>query len=323
MSSVDQHLPWNAPSQQLLAQVRVLVAGDVMLDRYWYGAVDRISPEAPVPVVRVQREEARLGAAANVAHNAASLGAQTTLASVLGEDDAGAQLLKLLAANGIASALCQDAALQTTLKLRVIGRQQQLIRLDFEQAPADAALERLGEQVGATLGQHDVLVCSDYLKGSLRDVGRYIEAARVAGLPVLVDPKGRDWARYRGATVVTPNRGELQSVVGDWQDDNQLAQKAQNLRQEFGWDALLLTRSEDGMTLFDQDGALSVGAQAREVFDVTGAGDTVLATLAVLHGAGMPLREAFVHANRAAGIVVGRLGTASVTWAELFGSGVR
>jgi D-glycero-beta-D-manno-heptose-7-phosphate kinase len=305
------------PSAEAIEKLRVLVAGDVMLDRYWYGAVDRISPEAPVPVVRVQSAQERLGGAANVAHNTRALGAPTTLVGILGSDAEGDSVRRLLEAEGITNACVADAALRTVSKLRVIGRQQQLVRLDFEEQPAAAALQAFDAQALAALAQSDVLICSDYAKGSLGGVASLIAAARATGRPVFVDPKGRDWSRYAGADLVTPNAAELQAVVGDWADEEALYTKAQNLRTQLKWGALLLTRGAQGMSLFDASGARSVDAQAREVFDVTGAGDTVIAVLTVLVAAGMPLRDALVAANAAAGRVVARLGTAALTWAEL------
>lgn len=301
-----------------LAASRVLVVGDVMLDRYWYGAVDRISPEAPVPVVRVTREEERCGGAANVAFNAASLGAQASLLTVVGDDEASHKLEGIVAGTGIRTHFGRDADLQTTVKLRVIGRQQQLIRLDFENTPKTEVLATQTETFAGLLPQHDAVLFSDYCKGGLAHVSDMIARARAAGKPVLIDPKGADYSRYRGATVITPNRAELQQVVGHWGSEAELRAKAHQLRTALALDAVLLTRSEEGMTLFDADGELHVSAQAREVFDVTGAGDTVIATLAALVGAGLSLRDAVPHANRAGGIVVGKFGTAAVSFEELF-----
>jgi rfaE bifunctional protein kinase chain/domain len=301
-----------------LQQGRVLVVGDVMLDRYWYGSVDRISPEAPVPVVRVTREEERLGGSANVAYNVVSLGAQCTLLSVVGEDEASHTLERLIESSGITPCLGRDEQLKTTVKLRIIGRQQQLIRADFENAPQRELLASQTSQFNALIGQHQAVLFSDYGKGGLTHVADMIATARAHGRPVLIDPKGSDYSRYRGATVITPNRAELSEVIGRWHDEADLHRKAQALRTELELDALLLTRSEEGMTLFDAQGATHVEAQAREVFDVTGAGDTVIATLAALMAAGMTLREALPWANRAGGIVVGKFGTATVSYQELF-----
>ena len=297
---------------------RVLVVGDAMLDRYWFGAVERISPEAPVPVVLVQREEERLGGAANVALNVRKLGAQATLLTVMGDDEPARALTRLLQREGVRSVLGQDAALRTTIKLRVVGRSQQLLRVDFENRPDHELLAQMLGDFERVLPEHDAVLFSDYGKGGLTHIERMIKLARDAGKPVLVDPKGRDFARYAGATVITPNRNELATAMGPWDDEQQLAALAKRMRTETRIDNLLLTRSEEGMSLFDAQGALHVPAQAQQVFDVTGAGDTVIATMATMLAAGLPPREAVPIANRAAGIVVSRFGTASVTYEELF-----
>jgi rfaE bifunctional protein kinase chain/domain len=295
----------------------VLVVGDVMLDRYWFGDVSRISPEAPVPVVRVSREEERLGGAANVALNAKTLGAQVTLLTVVGADEAAARLRTLLERQGVRTLLGEDAALQTIVKLRIIGRSQQLLRADFESEPANEVLAQMTGEFERALPEHDLVLFSDYGKGGLAHIPRMIELARAAGKPVLVDPKGSDYRRYAGADLVTPNRAEMAQVVGTWSGEADLQARADALRAELGLGAVLVTRSEQGMSLFDSGAPLHVPAQAREVFDVTGAGDTVIATLAVLLAAGATAREAVPLANKAGGIVVGRFGTASVTFDEL------
>ena len=304
-------------SAERIKAARILVVGDVMLDRYWYGAVDRISPEAPVPVVRVTREEERGGGAANVALNVAALGAQATLLTVVGEDEASHKLEKLLAQTGVQTELRRDAALKTTVKLRIIGRQQQLIRLDFENTPDKEILASQTARFEELLPSHDAVLFSDYGKGGLAHVSDMIAKARALGKPVLIDPKGSDYSRYQGATAITPNRAELQEVVGAWHSEAQLLSKAQALRSQLELTALLLTRSEEGMSLFEDSGVTHVSAQAREVFDVTGAGDTVIATMAVLLGAGLTLQQALPWANRAGGVVVGKFGTATVTFKEL------
>ena len=301
-----------------LEAARVLVVGDAMLDRYWFGAVDRISPEAPVPVVLVQREEERLGGAANVALNVRKLGAGATLLTVMGDDEPAHALVRLLEQEGVRRVLGQDPALRTTIKLRVVGRSQQLLRVDFENRPDHELLAQMLGDFERALPEHDAVLFSDYGKGGLTHIERMIELARGAGKPVLVDPKGRDFARYAGASVITPNRNELALAMGPWDTEAQLAALATRLRCEHRIDNLLLTRSEEGMTLFDAQGALHVAAQARQVFDVTGAGDTVIATMAAMLAAGLTAREAVPIANRAAGIVVSRFGTASVTHEELF-----
>jgi D-glycero-beta-D-manno-heptose-7-phosphate kinase len=307
------------PSTELLANAKVLIVGDAMLDRYWYGAVERISPEAPVPIVRVTREEERVGAAANVAYNAVCLGAQASFIGVVGDDEPGRKLEALMQHTGIATHLARDAGLQTTVKLRVIGRSQQLLRLDFENTPDHDVLAVQTQVFQQLLPSHSAVLFSDYAKGGLAHVSSMIAMARTAGKPVLVDPKGSDYARYQNASVITPNRAELQQVIGAWHSEEELRTKAQNLRTLLHLDALIFTRSEEGMSLYDADGELHVKAQAREVFDVTGAGDTVIATLASLVAAGLSLRDAMPHANRAGGIVVGKFGTATVSYNELFG----
>jgi D-glycero-beta-D-manno-heptose-7-phosphate kinase len=301
-----------------LDKVRILVAGDVMLDRYWFGDVSRISPEAPVPVVRIERREARLGGAANVARNAAALGAHAGLLGIVGADEAGSEVEQLLQSGGIHSYLKHDNAISTIIKLRVIGRQQQMVRIDFEEPPSDAVLRNKLVQFKTLLPEYDVIVLSDYNKGGLVDVAEMIATARAAGKIVMVDPKGDDFSPYKGATVLTPNKSELKRIVGSWNSEEQLVTKAQNLRAELALDALLLTRSEEGMTLFTDEGIFNVHASAREVFDVSGAGDTVIATMAAMLGSGAGWQEAVETANRAGGIVVGKLGTATVTREELF-----
>lgn len=301
-----------------LGRSGVLVVGDAMLDRYWFGSVDRISPEAPVPIVRVTREEERLGGAANVALNVKTLGAQCTLLTVVGEDEPARILRRLLEEQGVTTVLGSDPRLYTIVKLRVIGRSQQLIRVDFENQPEHEVLQQMLTDYERVLPAHEAVLFSDYGKGGLTHIPRMIELARAAGKPVLIDPKGSDYRRYAGATVITPNRAELAQVIGAWSGEAQLHERAQNLRRELGLTGLLLTRSEEGMTLFDDAGHLDVPAQAREVFDVTGAGDTVIATMATLLAAGLSLRDAVPIANRAGSIVVGKFGTASVSYEELF-----
>lgn len=303
--------------KEAVKRARILVVGDIMLDRYWFGEVERISPEAPVPVVRVVKREDRLGGAANVARNIVALGAQATLAGFIGEDEAALSVRQLLSEAGIEAHMITDAAHPTTLKMRVLGRQQQLLRIDFEEKPTEVLLEALRHQVEHLLAGHDVLVLSDYAKGSLSQVELLIEMARKKGLPVLVDPKGTDYRRYRGATLVTPNRSEMQQAVGVWGSEQELTDRAQSLRGQLELEALLVTRSEQGMTLFTELGREHVDAQAHEVFDVSGAGDTVLATLAVMRAVGAQWSNAMHWANRAGGIVVGKLGTSIVTAGEL------
>ena len=310
-------MPVEKANREQFSKARLLVVGDVMLDRYWFGDTNRISPEAPVPVVQVGKIDERLGGAANVARNVAALGAKTTILGVIGDDESGRRVSELLKSSGVDSQLEVDAKVPTTVKLRVIARQQQLIRLDFEEAPSQAALAHKLVRYEKLLGNADVVILSDYGKGALGQVTLMIEQARAQKKMILVDPKGDDYAKYRGATVLTPNRSELRQVVGQWTSEDDLTKRVQDLRKSLDLEALLLTRSEEGMSLFTETGVSHVKAQAREVFDVSGAGDTVIATLAVALAAGWPLERAMALANRAGGIVVGKLGTATVTSEEL------
>lgn len=302
----------------MITQKRILVAGDVMLDRYWFGEVNRISPEAPVPIVRVERREERLGGAANVARNAVALGIETSLLGVIGEDEAGRSVETLLGEVGIRSYLNHDPSISTIIKLRVIGRQQQLIRIDFEEKPTEQILQDKLSRFNSLIAEHDVIVLSDYAKGSLVNIAPMIEHAKRLGKYVLVDPKGSDYSIYKGASLLTPNKSELRQVIGQWKDEAELTQKAQALRKNLDIAGLLLTRSEEGMTLFTDEEILHVPAMAREVFDVSGAGDTVIATVAAMLAEGKNLHDAVLIANQAGGIVVGKLGTATVTREELF-----
>lgn len=300
-----------------LSGVRLLIVGDVMLDRYWFGDVSRISPEAPVPVVKIERSEERPGGAANVARNAAALGAQVSLLALVGNDEAGKSLNRLMKEGGIEASLHIDEAVATTVKLRVIGRQQQLLRIDFETLPSHEVLRAKLFEFEQRLPECDAVVFSDYGKGGLTHIGEMIQLARAAGKIVLVDPKGDDYSNYAGATIITPNRSEMREVVGRWKDEADLERKAAALRSELALEALLVTRSEEGMTLFHAEGSIHEKAVAREVFDVSGAGDTVIATLAVVRAYGADWAQAIHVANVAAGVVVGKLGTAVVTRDEL------
>ncbi len=299
------------------SSVRLLVVGDVMLDRYWFGDASRISPEAPVPVVKIERSEERPGGAANVARNAAALGAHVSLLALVGDDEPGRSLNQLMANEGVDSRLYVDAAIDTIVKLRVIARQQQLLRIDFEDAPSHEVLLAKLSEFERRLPACDAVLFSDYGKGGLTHVKEMIRLAKTAGKLVLVDPKGDDYSVYRGATAITPNRAEMRQVVGRWQDETELERKATALRESLQLQALLVTRSEEGMSLFHDNGTIHERAVAREVFDVSGAGDTVIATLAVMLASGAAWPEAIHVANVAAGIVVGKLGTAVCTRAEL------
>lgn len=309
-------------SPAVLAKARLLVVGDAMLDRYWYGEVDRISPEAPVPIVRIDTkiEDERPGGAANVAYNAAALGAQVTLLSVVGVDEPGVRLENLLKRNRVRALLHHDRSIMTTVKLRVVARHQQLVRVDFETSPSHEVLASKLADFEKKLSACDVVILSDYGKGGLKHIARMIALANRAGKTVLVDPKGNDYEQYRNATMLTPNRAEFQQVMGVWKSDKDFAAKARQLMRKLNLKALLVTRGEEGMTLFTNSGMLKVRAQAREVFDVSGAGDTVIAALGVMLASGADLPDAVRIANRAAGIVVGKLGTAVVHRKELFGS---
>jgi len=295
----------------------VLVVGDVMLDRYWHGGTSRISPEAPVPVVRVDQIEDRPGGAANVALNIAALGAPAALVGVTGEDEAAASLLASLGAAGVDARFQRIATQPTIVKLRVMSRHQQLLRMDFEE-PFETDAEALAVEVERLLSGVKVLVLSDYGKGALKNHQALIQAARRKGIPVLADPKGKDFGIYRGASLITPNLNEFETIVGRCADEADLVAKGAQLMRELDLGALLVTRGEHGMTLLRPDQpALHLPARAREVFDVTGAGDTVISTLAASLAAGEELPQAVALANLAAGIVVGKLGTAAISAPEL------
>lgn len=301
-----------------LSAARVLVAGDVMLDRYWFGATARISPEAPVPVVHVRRAEERPGGAGNVALNLASLGASCTLLGVTGDDAVADTLTALTAKYGVHGHFTRLKTAATITKLRVLSRQQQLIRLDFEESFGSFSSAPLLPEFSQQLADVQVVVLSDYGKGSLASVQELISAARAAGKTVLVDPKGRDFEKYRGATAITPNLAELEAVVGECSDESAIVSKGTGLRDSLKLEALLVTRGGHGMTLLETGKPpLHLPAEAREVSDVTGAGDTVIALLAAGLGAGLDFADAAALANLAAGLVVAKLGAASVTPAEL------
>jgi len=297
---------------------RVLVAGDVMLDRYWHGSTSRISPEAPVPVVRVEEAEERPGGAGNVALNIAALGARVSLLAVTGGDDAARTLAAQLGAAGVNCMLHEARGMVTVTKLRVLSRHQQLIRLDFESGIPNFNAENLVAPFQAALTECDVVVLSDYGKGALGAAQELIRAARTAKVPVLVDPKSRDFGVYRGATIVTPNLAEFEAVVGGCRDEQDLVGKGNALIAQYEFEALLITRGEHGMTLLRRGSPPQhLPARAREVYDVTGAGDTVISVLAAALAAGEELAQATALANLAAGIVVGKLGTATVSVPEL------
>jgi D-beta-D-heptose 7-phosphate kinase/D-beta-D-heptose 1-phosphate adenosyltransferase len=295
----------------------VLVAGDAMLDEYWFGDTGRISPEAPVPVVRMRAAEQRPGGAANVALNIAALGARSVLAAVVGEDERGRVLTQALAQRGVRCELVRSPTLPTIHKLRVLARSQQLLRIDAEQSLEAYAGELTG-LVARLVPQANAVILSDYGKGTLSRAAELVAACRDARVPVLIDPKGTDFGRYRGAYALTPNRGEFEAVVGSCADEAELTRRGEALREELDLTVLLVTRGEQGMTLFEQGSEpITLPTRAREVFDVTGAGDTVIALLAAGVAAGLPVGDAAALANLAAGIVVGKIGVATVSRSEL------
>lgn len=297
---------------------KVLVLGDVMLDRYWFGATNRISPEAPVPVVKVQEREDRAGGAANVAMNIASLNVPVTLQGLVGNDDAGRALDKLLSEHSIQNQCVVVDSHPTITKLRILSRHQQLLRLDFEEGFHNLDCQALLAKLAAEITAYGALILSDYGKGTLDAVQQMIQIARQANVPVLIDPKGTDFERYRGATLLTPNMSEFEAVAGHCNDEGEIVAKGLKMIADFDLSALLITRSEKGMTLLrpNQD-PFHLPTQAKEVYDVTGAGDTVISVLATAIADGRPLEEACYLANAAAGIVVGKLGTSTVSPSEL------
>lgn len=300
------------------SDINVLVVGDVMLDSYWHGGTNRISPEAPVPVVRVTGEEARPGGAGNVALNITSLDGKATLLGLTGNDDMATTLEQKLQAQGVECSFERLEGLPTITKLRVISRHQQLIRLDFEDGFTGFDATKFLSQFDSLLAYADLVVLSDYGKGTLRDVSEFISRAKAAGKPVLVDPKGSDFSKYSGATLITPNMSELEAVVGPCPTDEQLVERGLDLMSRHDLGALLVTRGEQGMTLLERDKSpRHLPTHAREVFDVTGAGDTVISVLATAMAAGMPLEAATQLSNMAAGIVVGKLGTATASLDEI------
>lgn len=297
---------------------QVLVAGDVMLDRYWHGSTSRISPEAPVPIVNIKNNDERPGGAANVALNIAALGAKATLIGATGDDDHARTLQTSLSAVGVDCDFQVSTDRPTITKLRIISQSQQLIRLDFEESFLAADVNEFPARLKGQLQQAGALILSDYGKGTLQEPQKLIALARAAGVPVLVDPKGSDFTKYRGATIITPNLKEFEQVVGHCKTEQQLVERGIALLRELSLDALLITRSEHGMTLLrDGEPELHLPARAREVYDVTGAGDTVISVLATTLAAGGDLPQAVALANLAAGLVVAKLGTATVSVAEL------
>jgi len=305
-------------SKEQFADVRVLVVGDVMLDQYWFGSVDRVSPEAPVPVLAVKQTEKRAGGAANVAHNLRALGAQTQLLSIIGDDEAGHDIESLIKAFGAESKCIKDASIKTIVKLRMMAQNHQLLRVDFDHRPSQASLQSCYAAYEQALTNTDVVVLSDYGKGSLDQCQQMIEAAITVGKSVIVDPKGDDYSKYNGASLITPNTREFETVAGKTKSDEDFSQRAFNLRKQLSVESLLVTRSERGMSLFTSDDQqVDSPAQALEVYDVSGAGDTVIAMMALCKAIGANARDSLHLANTVAGIVVGKLGTAVATIDEV------
>jgi D-glycero-beta-D-manno-heptose-7-phosphate kinase len=303
--------------KQDLNQKQILVVGDVMLDKYWFGEVERISPEAPVPIAKINKTEDRPGGAANVARNISSLGGNVTLLSVVGNDETAINLEKILLTNNIKFDLQKDKFIDTILKLRVVSRNQQLIRLDFEKIPSPDILLKVLDSYERIIQNFDVVVLSDYGKGVLSHTNKMIEIAKKYNKPILVDPKGSDYTKYTGATIITPNKNELKEATGNWNNEQGLINNAVKLKNQLKLEYLLVTRSEEGMTLFTKDNNINYDTVAKEVFDVSGAGDTVIATLALMIANNISISQSVQIANIAAGIVVGKLGTATVSKDEL------
>ncbi len=296
---------------------KILVVGDVMLDRYWFGDVNRISPEAPVPIAKINKIEDRPGGAANVARNIASLGGDVTLLSVVGTDEPAIVLQKLLNQENVHTLFKQDETISTIVKLRVLAKHQQLLRIDFEEKPSHEILAEILDEYTEVIHDYDTIILSDYGKGGLSHTIKMIEIARKYNKKVLIDPKGSDYTKYAGATLLTPNRSEMRDAVGAWNSEEELQKKAKQLIDSLNLNYLLVTRSEEGMTLFTPNQAYNYPTFAQEVFDVSGAGDTVIATLGLMLANGADITDAVTIANFAAGIVVAKLGTATVTQEEL------
>lgn len=297
-------------------QAKVLVVGDVMLDRYWFGDVNRISPEAPIPIAKINTIDDRPGGAANVARNIASLNGNVTLLSVVGNDEASLILESLLNKERINLILKKDNLIKTIVKLRIIAKNQQLIRIDFEEQPSHEILAEVLDTYKKIISEHDVVILSDYGKGGLDHASKMIEIANKLKKPILIDPKGDDYSKYKYATLITPNKLELKTVCGSWKTEADLIKKATTLRKKLKLKYLLLTRSEEGMTLFANK-IINYQAHNKEVYDVSGAGDTVIATLGVLIANKITINEAIQIANIAAGVVIGKIGTATVTFEEI------
>ncbi len=300
------------------SKTKILVVGDLMLDRYWSGDAGRISPEAPVPIVCVESVEERPGGAGNVARSITALGAQCTLVGLVGNDSYGKRLEKLLLDDQIFLQCVKDDAGETVTKLRVMSRHQQLIRLDFESNFSGQSIDKIEEKTSELISNHDVMVLSDYGKGVLSDVNKLIQLSKEKKVPIFVDPKGNEFSKYRGATAITPNQSEFFAIVGECNTENDVAIKGNNLINSLELEALIITRSEKGVTLLRKNSEpINFPARAKEVFDVTGAGDTFISVVATSYAAGIPLEDAANIANVAASVVVGKLGAAVVSKSEL------
>lgn len=297
---------------------KVLVVGDIMIDRYWMGMASRLSPEAPVPVVNVSEKNDRLGGAANVAANVASIGGQVGLLAIIGDDENGRYLEAALEKQNIKNYLLRSLTSPTTVKIRVVAQHQQMLRCDFEAPPSTSDVESVLEEFSRIVKDFDVVIFSDYGKGVLTKVSQMIEICNQNGIPCFVDPKGNDYSKYNGSTAITPNKSELRQIVGPWNSEEELIGKASSLRDKLNLKYLVLTRSEEGVSLFSSEGVQNIKATAKEVFDVSGAGDTVIAVMATLFANDYSFEKATYWANKAAGIVVGKFGTAVIDADELF-----
>ncbi len=301
-----------------LAAARVLVVGDVMLDQYWMGSVDRISPEAPVPIVTVTESETRLGGAGNVARNIVSLGGSSALIGIIGQDDAGRSVTGLAGQSGINALFQLDPACKTTVKLRVVSKNQQLLRADFEDKPDKRILAGMLAVFRDHIENNDAVVLSDYGKGGLANPEEMISITRRANKPILIDPRGNDYSRYRGATLITPNLAEFESVVGKVESTDDFSEKAASVIRDYDLEALLVTLSDEGMTLFERNkNPLHIPARSREVYDVSGAGDTVIGVMAMVFATNLDKATGLEIANSAAGVVISKFGTTTATRAEL------
>lgn len=297
---------------------KVLIVGDIIVDKYWSGDSHRISPEAPVPIVKISSVEDRLGGAANVANNIAHLRGDCLIIGIVGDDPDGRNVMNLFEKNSILSSLVVSADSPTITKLRISSRNQQMIRCDFEETPSVSDINRITSLFADNIDSCDLVILSDYGKGALHNVDELIKIALDKGKEIFIDPKGEDYFKYRGATAITPNKSELRAIVGNWNSEDELIEKAQSLRKELNIKYLLLTRSEEGMTIFSDNGEINISAQAKEVFDVSGAGDTAIAVLGMAYLNETSFESAVRLANKAAGIVVGKFGTSVIEYSEVF-----